>query len=105
MNVRIFAALGDPIRMDLVRNLAASPSKSATQLAEEYPITRQGLLKHLRLLEAVGLVSVSPHGREKRYRLRPEPLDEIDEWVKATTAIWDERLLRLKALLETQPST
>jgi DNA-binding transcriptional ArsR family regulator len=100
MDARIFAALADPTRLNLLVNLAENGPKTATRLAEEYPITRQGILKHLHILEDAGLVVVEQKGREKRYILTPEPLSDIDEWIKQISAKWDERLLRLKTLLE-----
>jgi DNA-binding transcriptional ArsR family regulator len=96
----VFAALADPMRRKLLLNLAESSPKTATQLAKEYPITRQGILKHLHILEEAGLVTVYQKGREKRYALTPEPLMELDQWIKEINAKWDERLLRLKAYLE-----
>jgi DNA-binding transcriptional ArsR family regulator len=99
-DVPIFAALADPMRRSLLLNLAESSPRTATQLAADYPITRQGILKHLTILEAAGLVAVTQKGREKRYTLRPEPLGEIDQWIKDLGAKWDARLLRLKALIE-----
>ncbi|NOT04917.1 MAG: winged helix-turn-helix transcriptional regulator [Anaerolineales bacterium] len=96
----LFAALADPIRRGLLVNLAEHSPKTATQLAEYYPITRQGILKHLTILESAGLVAVHQLGREKRYTLTPEPLEELDQWIDNIGAKWDERLLRLKTLLE-----
>jgi DNA-binding transcriptional ArsR family regulator len=98
----IFTALADPLRRNLLVNLAQNSPKTATQLKEDYPITRQGILKHLNILEDAGLVIVQQQGREKRYSFRPEPLNELDEWVKALSAKWDERLLRLKFFLENE---
>ena len=96
----IFVALADPMRRSLLVNLAEYSPKTATQLAQEYPITRQGILKHLTVLEAAGLVAVHQEGREKRYSLTPEPLSELEQWINTISAIWDERLLRLKTWLE-----
>ena len=96
----IFAALADPMRRQLIVNLAENSPRTATQLAEEYPITRQGILKHLNILQDAGLVAVHQKGREKRYTLTPEPLSELDWWIKDISAKWDERLLRLKSFLE-----
>jgi DNA-binding transcriptional ArsR family regulator len=96
----VFAALADPMRRSLLANLAEHSPKTATQLAQEYPITRQGILKHLAILEAAGLVAVDQKGREKRYTFTPAPLGELEDWVKNIGAIWDARLLRLKALVE-----
>jgi DNA-binding transcriptional ArsR family regulator len=102
MDARLFAALGDPTRLDLLVNLAENSPKTATELAEDYPITRQGILKHLHILEDARLVAVHQKGREKRYTLTPEPLSNIDEWIKEISAKWDERLWRLKTLLENE---
>ena len=96
----LFAALADPVRRSLLTNLAEHSPRTATQLAQEYPITRQGILKHLTILEDVGLVIVYQAGREKRYTLTPEPLDELEQWIEDIGAKWDERLLRLKTWLE-----
>lgn len=99
----VFAALADPTRRSLLMNLADASPKTATQLAAEYPITRQGILKHLTVLEAAELVAVYQEGREKRYTLTPAPLGELEQWVKEIGAKWDERLLRLKTFLEQEP--
>lgn len=98
----IFAALADGMRRRLLADLAEHSPKTATQLAEKYPITRQGILKHLTILEAAGLVTVHQAGREKRYILTPAPLSELEAWINAISAKWDERLLRLKTLLESE---
>ncbi len=100
MDSPIFNALADPMRRDLLVNLAKNSPRTATQLAEEYPITRQGILKHLNVLESAGLVTVYQQGRDKRYSFTPEPLSELEQWVKELTEIWDDRLLRLKTFLE-----
>lgn len=103
MDAHIFAALADPTRLSLLVNLAEHGPKTASKLAEEYPITRQGILKHLHILEDARLVAVHQKGREKRYTLTPEPLGDINEWIKKINATWDERLWRLKTLLENEP--
>jgi predicted ArsR family transcriptional regulator len=90
------------MRRKLLLNLAENSPRTATQLAEEYPITRQGILKHLHILEDAGLVAVHQKGREKRYTFTPEPLSELDQWIKEISAKWDERLLRLKTFLESE---
>ena len=96
----VFAALADPTRRSLVDHLAGHSPKTATQLAAVYPITRQGILKHLTVLEDAGLVRAQQAGREKRYSLTPEPLADVAAWVAEIGALWDARLLRLKALVE-----
>ncbi|MFO7167599.1 MAG: metalloregulator ArsR/SmtB family transcription factor [Chloroflexota bacterium] len=97
---RLFAALADPTRRSLLLNLAQHSPKTATMLAAEYPITRQGILKHLALLESANLVAAHQRGREKLYTLTPEPLREIDQWLRQLGELWDARLLRLKEFVE-----
>jgi DNA-binding transcriptional ArsR family regulator len=98
----VFAALADPMRRSLLVNLAHHSPKTATMLAQEYPITRQGILKHLDILQHAGLVTVRQQGREKQYSLTPEPLHELDDFIRQITAMWDARLNRLKNLLESE---
>jgi DNA-binding transcriptional ArsR family regulator len=88
----LFAALADPVRRGLLINLAEHSPRTATQLAQEYPITRQGVLKHLTILEDAGLVAVHQVGREKRYTLTPEPLEELEQWIEDIGAKWDRGL-------------
>ena len=104
MDTPIFAALADPIRRNLLVNLAEHSPLTATQLARDYTITRQGILKHLQILEHASLVTVYKQGREKRYSLTPAPLREVDQWIDEVSAIWDKRLLRLKAFIEEGPA-
>jgi predicted transcriptional regulator len=98
----VFAALADPMRRQLLVNLAANSPKTATVLSREYPISRQGILKHLDVLEHAGLVTVYQHGREKRYSFAPEPLSELDDFIKQIEAMWDKRLMRLKNFVENE---
>ncbi|HEY5197149.1 MAG TPA: metalloregulator ArsR/SmtB family transcription factor [Solirubrobacteraceae bacterium] len=92
----VFFALADPTRRAVVRRLLARESVTATQLAAGLPITRQAVSKHLAALVDAGLVASRREGRETRYRLTPEPLDEASSWLGVIEAEWDERLGRLK---------
>lgn len=96
---RVFAALADPTRRRLVEHLAAGEARTATELAGLLPITRQGVSKHLAVLEDAGLVSFEQVGREKRYWFKPEPLEEPAEWIVAVTREWDRRLEKLRDYL------
>jgi DNA-binding transcriptional ArsR family regulator len=98
----VFAALADPVRRSLLLNLAENSPRSATQFARQYPISRQGILKHLGILYEAGLVKTSKKGRDVLYELKLEPLSDIDEFTRKIGAIWDERLMRLKTMLESE---
>jgi ArsR family transcriptional regulator, cadmium/lead-responsive transcriptional repressor len=92
----VFAALADPTRRHVVRVLAERPTVTASELAEELPISRQAIAKHLAALAEAQLVAATHEGRETRYRLTPEPLAEAMRWMVAAGARWDERLARLE---------
>ena len=96
----VFSALADATRRELLAVLAQSSPRTATQLVNDFTITRQGILKHLDVLAQAGLVRVQPKGREKRYSFTPQPLDTVQDWIGAINAKWEERLHRLKELVE-----
>ncbi len=102
MNFTVFEALADPIRRDLIMDLAENGPRTATEISKGYRISRQGLLKHLGKLQRASLVSIRKKGRGKYYFLTPEPLSEVDVWVKRIEAKWDKRLGRLKMFLESE---
>jgi DNA-binding transcriptional ArsR family regulator len=92
----VFSALADERRRSLVEALAERGSATATELAAGLPVTRQAVSKHLASLGDAGLVSMTRSGREARYRLTPEPLDEAVAWIERVGASWDERLAALQ---------
>ena len=97
---RVFAALADSTRRQLLTTLAGSSPKTATQLAREYPITRQGIVKHLEVLARAGLVQAHVDGRERRYVFQPESLEMVSGWIETIGKQWEDRLQRLKLLVE-----
>ena len=96
----VFAALADPTRRRLLGRLAEQQSATATELAASEPVSRQAIVKHLRSLDEAGLVAPSRAGREVRYAITPEPLEEAVGWMAAVGAQWDRRLARLRGRLE-----
>jgi DNA-binding transcriptional ArsR family regulator len=96
----VFAALADPTRRSLVRSVAVDGPVTATELAEQLPISRQAVAKHLGALRDAGLVSGEKAGRETRYRLTPEPFDAATAWMADVGLQWDRRLGALRRHLE-----
>lgn len=92
----VFAALGDPTRRGLLEAIGQRPEVTATELAADLPISRQGVVKHLQVLAGAGLVHVERVGREQRYRLDAAPLGDAVGWMLRTGAAWDRRLDRLR---------
>ena len=97
---RVFAALGDPVRLALVEALADGRARSIAELAYGLPITRQGVTKHLRVLEGAGVLAVERAGRETRFRAETEALATARDYLVRVAQGWDDALLRLKAHVE-----
>lgn len=96
----VLAALADPTRRRLLDVLAQQGQASATALAGRLPVSRQAVVKHLRVLEGADLVSGVRAGREVLYRVRPRGLDASARWMADLAATWDRRLAALKHAAE-----
>lgn len=92
----VFTALSDPTRRRVVECLSATGGASATELAEQVPVSRQAIVKHLHALNDAGLVTTEPAGRHKRYRLTPQPMGQAMTWMTEVGAQWDARLDALR---------
>lgn len=75
--------------------MAARGTATATELAAELPVTRQAVAKQLSALADAGLLRATRSGRETRYALTPEPLQDAVDWMVEVGADWDDRLARL----------
>jgi DNA-binding transcriptional ArsR family regulator len=98
----IFAALGDPTRLALVATLADGRPRSVTQLSSGSRLTRQAVTKHLRVLEAAGVVGSARLGRETRFAFRPERLTAARDYLDEIGRQWEAALDRLKAFVEAE---
>jgi DNA-binding transcriptional ArsR family regulator len=94
----VFAALADPTRRQVVDALSSGHEVTASGLAAGLPMSRQAVAKHLATLERAGLVAPHRAGRETRYRLTPEPLEDAMAWMARAGGEWDARLERLERL-------
>lgn len=97
-----FGAIAHPLRRSLVAALARG-DKPVNELAAELPVSRPAVSQHLAVLRGVGLVSEQRHGRERRYHLHPERLDEVRKWMRTLDHFWESRLDRLGRHLEGNP--
>ena len=83
-----------------MERLREGDALSVSELSEPLPISRQAVTKHLGVLETAGLIEHEWRGRERRHRLRPQPLQELDDWLAPYAAAWDRRLSRLRKHIE-----
>jgi DNA-binding transcriptional ArsR family regulator len=96
-----FTAIAHPARRHLLR-LLLQGDQSVTQLSASFTMSRPAISQHLQILLAVGLVTEARHGRERRYRLSPQPLEEVARWIHAYEHFWRDHLEILGTYLEEQ---
>jgi predicted transcriptional regulator len=96
----LWSAIGDPIRRRVLDLLLADGGGTATTLSGQLPVTRQGVAKHLTVLDRAGLVVGASAGRERRYRVDDEQFARAVAQISAVGAAWDARLRRIKTLAE-----
>src|SRR6186713_718164 len=97
----VFKALADPTRRELLDRLRERDGQSLSALEEGLPMTRFGVMKHLKVLEAAHLVTTRKRGREKLHFLNPVPIQLVhDRWVSKYAEPWAETLTGLKQQLE-----
>ena len=97
----IFKALADPTRRSLLDELYQTDGQTLRALERRLPMTRFGVMKHLRVLEDAGLVATRRRGREKLHFLNPVPIRLVhDRWVSKYTEPWAAALVGLKTQLE-----
>jgi DNA-binding transcriptional ArsR family regulator len=97
---QLWAAVGDPSRRRVLDLLLARGHATPTTLASELPFTRQAVAKHLAVLDRAGLVEAHRQGREVRYVVRSDRLDEATQALAHVAARWDERLHAIKRMAE-----
>jgi DNA-binding transcriptional ArsR family regulator len=97
----VFAALGDETRLRLVARLCDGGPMSITRLASGARITRQGVTKHLRVMERAKLIHSTRRGRELMWELDQERVEEARRHLAIIAKQWDDALTRLKAFVET----
>ncbi|MBG0564751.1 ArsR/SmtB family transcription factor [Actinoplanes aureus] len=98
--LEVLSALSDPTRWQLLNELADRGGATATVLAVDRPVSRQAVVKHLGVLERAGLVTGRRAGREMRYTVRTERLDQTARWIADAASRWDTRLAAIKDLAE-----
>lgn len=95
---RVFAALADPTRRDLVARLAGADA-TVGELAEPYAVSLQAISKHVKVLEEAGLVTRSKDAQRRPVHLDAEVFDLMTKWIERYRQEAEERYRRLDALL------
>jgi len=97
----VFHALSDPTRRAMLRSLTAGERKIG-DLATPFSMSFAAASKHVRVLEAAGLVRRRVEGRAHFCRIEPEPLRSADEWLRFYEGFWSRKLDDLEAALRAE---
>ena len=95
---QVYGAIADPTRRQILGILAGG-ELNVGSLAERFPISLNGISKHVKVLERAGLIERTVQGREHRLRLNAEPMREAAMWLESYRTFWEARLEALEAFL------
>jgi len=95
---RVFRALSDPTRRNVLERLSMRPA-SASELAAPYDMALPSFVEHLKVLEGSGLVRSHKAGRVRTYELAAEQLKLAEDWLGRQRNIWERRLDQLDSYL------
>ncbi len=101
MHINAFETLADPTRRRILDALLDG-ERQVGDLVEQAGIHQSGVSRHLRILQEAGFVSMRPDRQRRLYSLRPEPFRELDTWLARYRDLWEARLDRFGAALETR---
>lgn len=96
-----FRALADPTRRQILQHLSAS-EMSIGEIVDQFDMTRAAIKKHLVILEEGRLISVQHRGRERINCFEPQGLESVSDWLNFFNGFWDERLNKLKHVIENE---
>jgi DNA-binding transcriptional ArsR family regulator len=97
-----FDVLAEPNRRRIL-DLLRAEERPVGDLVAELSVSQPAVSKHLRILRDAGLVEVRPDAQRRLYRVRPEPLRAIDEWLEPYRRMWAARLDDLERHLDSMP--
>jgi DNA-binding transcriptional ArsR family regulator len=97
---RAFLALADPVRRQLVARLSRGPA-TVNELAEPFAMTKQGVSKHIQVLETAGLITRTRDGQRRPCHLDPAALEALTAWIDTYRLDAERQFRRLDAVLET----
>ncbi|REE81182.1 ArsR family transcriptional regulator [Paenibacillus taihuensis] len=95
----VFQAIADPTRREVLK-LLTDHEMPVSAISGHFPITRTAVSKHLRILAEAGLVKERKVGRETRYRLETQPLQELKSWLNYYERYWENKLSALQRFVE-----
>src|SRR5437879_2753298 len=99
---RLFYALAEPTRRDIIELLASNGQLSATDISNNFAVSAPAISQHLRVLREANFVRVEKRAQQRIYRINPEAMSEVEEWVQEMTRQWNARFNVLDRILEAE---
>ena len=99
---RLFYALAEPTRRDIIELLASNGQLSATDISDNFAVSAPAISQHLKVLREANFVRVEKRAQQRIYRINPEAMSEIGEWVQEMTRQWNARFNVLDRILEAE---
>ena len=100
----VFQAIADPTRREII-GLLARRTLTMNGVAENFPISRPAISKHMKILSECGLVDIRQQGRERYCQANLQRLKEVIDWAEQYRQFWSDKLDDLEAFLAKQPNT
>ncbi|MEX0616256.1 MAG: metalloregulator ArsR/SmtB family transcription factor [Candidatus Woykebacteria bacterium] len=97
--MNVFSALADPTRRSIIEMLAASGQLTASDIYGKFQVSHPAISQHLKVLREASLVQVEKRSQQRIYKVNPDKISELEEWVQKMKQNWDERFDRLDKLL------
>jgi DNA-binding transcriptional ArsR family regulator len=98
----IFTALAEPTRRSIIELLAEKGELSATEISDKFDSSPPAISQHLKVLREAKLVCMEKRSRQRIYQIDPSAMNEVEQWAKHTTELWERRLGRLDKVIQTQ---
>ena len=100
----VFAAIAQPTRRSILEMLAGSGQLSASQISHHFRVSPPAISQHLKILREARLVRMHKRAQQRIYQINPEAMQEVEDWARQMTALWNERFDRLESLLKEEES-
>ncbi len=99
---RLFYALAEPTRRDIIELLASNGQLSATDISDNFAVSAPAISQHLKVLREANFVRVEKRAQQRIYRINPEAMSEVEGWVQEMTRQWSARFNVLDKILEAE---
>src|SRR6267143_4785417 len=97
---RLFYALAEPTRRSIIELLASKGQLSATDISDNSDVSPPAISQHLKVLREANFVRVEKRAQQRIYRINPDAMSEIEQWIQKVTQRWNDRFNILDEILE-----